>query len=179
MGEMTEVAGEGGAQAHVGTVEAVNVSNGGVPKRSVARARVSVTGVEGDRQRDLRFHGGPDRAVCLYSADLIDALAAEGAAIGPGAVGENLTLRGIPWDAMVVGTRVTIGEVEAVVTGYASPCANLRPVFGTAAVTRISQKVRPGWSRVYARVVQEGVVAAGDAVRVVPPQPAAERQRGV
>ncbi len=145
---------------------AVSVSDGGVPKRAVERARVSADGVAGDRQRDRRHHGGPARALCLYSADLIDALRGEGHAIAAGAAGENLTLRGIPWDAMAVGARFRAGTVEGEVTGYAHPCENLGPYFADEAFTRISQKVHPGWSRVYARVLTEGEVAPGDAVVV-------------
>ena len=139
----------------------MNVSEGGVPKRSVARARATTDGLAGDRQRDLEHHGGAQRALCVYSADLIDALRAEGHAITPGAAGENLTIRGVAWDAMTVGARFRAGEVEAEVTGYANPCHNLRPYFTDGRFGRISQKTHPGWSRVYARVLREGEIAAG------------------
>lgn len=139
----------------------MNVSAGGVPKRPVARARATTDGLEGDRQRDLEHHGGAQRALCVYSADLIDALRAEGHAITTGAAGENLTVRGVAWNAMTVGARFRAGEVEAEVTGYASPCHNLQPYFTDGRFGRISQKTHPGWSRVYARVLHEGEIAAG------------------
>ena len=59
------------------TVHSINVSNGGVPKLPRASAWVSSHGVEGDRQRNLMVHGGPRRAVALYSLDLIQQLQAE------------------------------------------------------------------------------------------------------
>ena len=59
------------------------------------RAWSRCDGLEGDRQRDLRFHGGPLRAVSLYSLELIEALQAEGHPIAPGAMGENLTMAGV------------------------------------------------------------------------------------
>jgi len=46
-----------GAPSRVGRVVSVNVSPGGVPKLPVDRARLSPAGVEGDRQRDLQYHG--------------------------------------------------------------------------------------------------------------------------
>ena len=52
-------------------------SDGGVPKRPLPWAQVRAEGIEGDRQEDCRYHGGPDRAVCLYSLDLIEALQGE------------------------------------------------------------------------------------------------------
>ncbi len=139
----------------------VNVSDGGVPKRAVERALVSVDGMAGDRQRDLDHHGGHERALCIYSADLIDALRAEGHAIVVGAAGENLTVRGVPWAAMTPGARFRAGTVEAEVTSYANPCGNLRAWFAGEDIARVSQKLHPGWSRVYARVLRGGVIAAG------------------
>ncbi len=152
-----------------GVVVSVNVSSGGVPKRRVERAEVSAQGMAGDRQRDLVHHGGEARALCLYSADLIDALRAEGHPIAIGDAGENLTVRGVSWDAMTVGARVRVGEVEAEITAFADPCANLRACFTDGRIGRIAQRAHPGWSRVYARVVRAGAVAVGDAVSVARP----------
>jgi MOSC domain-containing protein YiiM len=44
-------------------VHQINVSDGGVPKHPVFEAKISKEGVEGDRQKNLKVHGGPDRAV--------------------------------------------------------------------------------------------------------------------
>ena len=102
----------------------------------------------------------------MYSAELIVALQAEGNPIVPGAMGENLTLAGVDWAAMVQGATVIVGAVELALTGYASPCKNIAPAFRDEHFVRVSQKVHPGWSRVYARVVREGVISVGDVVRV-------------
>ncbi|MHB1310857.1 MAG: MOSC domain-containing protein [Gemmatimonadaceae bacterium] len=147
-----------------GVLVSINVSPGGVPKLPVASARVSESGVAGDRQRDLRFHGGADRAVCLYSMERIEALRAAGHAIAPGATGENLTVRGLDWDRVVPGARLRVGDVSLEITGFASPCASIRPAFADDNSNHISQKLHPGWSRVYARVTGEGDLRVGDAV---------------
>ena len=151
-----------------GRVAFVNVSDGGVPKRPVSRARLTRAGVEGDRQRNLKHHGGPDRAVCLWSMELIDALRGEGHPVFPGSTGENLTVTGINWSAVVPGTRLRIGRALVEVTSYTTPCRTIRASFTLWRTGRISQERHPGWSRVYARVVEEGEVAAGDPVRVEP-----------
>src|SRR5258708_13115073 len=83
-----------------GSLHSINVSNGGVPKLSRPGCAVRARGLEGDRQRDLRYHGGPSRAVCLYSLDLIRTLQAEGHPIEAGSIGENFTLTGIAWQQM-------------------------------------------------------------------------------
>jgi MOSC domain-containing protein YiiM len=135
-----------------------------VPKTSVFEALVSAQGLDGDRQRDLRYHGGPDRAVVLFSLDLIEALKAEGHPVVVGGTGENLTVSGIDWPSVVPGTNVQIGEVRLVVTAYAAPCSKVGPAFRAQNFARISQKVHPGWSRVCTRVDVGGVVRIGDRV---------------
>ena len=149
-----------------GRVVSVNVSNGGVPKHPVTGAHVSSEGLEGDRQRNLKHHGGPDRAVCLYSMDFIEELLGEGHPIAPGTVGENLTVAGIDWTLMVPGARVTVGAVELELTAYAHPCRNISDSFREGRFNRISAKTHADEARVYARVVVEGTVQPGDPVRV-------------
>ena len=143
-----------------------------MPKLPVAKCRVTVNGLVGDRQRDRHFHGGPSRAVCLYSLEVIQALQAEGHPIAAGSAGENLTVSGVDWDAMTPGRRVRVGPVLLELTRYAHPCSNLVPYFRDGGFTRISQKVHPGWGRLYARVLEEGVVRAGDTVEILDMEPA-------
>jgi MOSC domain-containing protein YiiM len=148
-------------------VHQINVSDGGVPKRPVFEARVTERGVEGDRQRNLKFHGGPDRAVCLFSLELIERLQDEGHSIDAGLSGENLTLVGLNWELMRPGVRLTVGpDIELEVTSYTSPCSQNGRWFRDDDFSRISQKQNPGWSRVYAKVLRDGVVRPGDAVEV-------------
>jgi MOSC domain-containing protein YiiM len=151
-----------------GTLVSINVSNGGVPKAPVPRAAVSATGVEGDRQRDLRYHGGPDRAVCLYAMERIAALRLEGHPIDVGTTGENLTVSGLDWNGVGPGTRLRVGETVVEVTSYAAPCKNIGGSFAGGNFGRISQKTHAGWSRIYARVLAGGQVRVGDAVELAP-----------
>lgn len=143
-------------------------SRGGVPKLAVDEALVTANGLSGDRQRDRRFHGGPNRALCLYSDDLIERLALEGHPIVRGSTGENVTIRGLDWRTVRPGARLLIGAAEVEVTAYAAPCKTIRRSFIGEDFTRISQKLHSGWSRVYCRVLREGAVRVEDAVTVVP-----------
>jgi MOSC domain-containing protein YiiM len=105
--------------------------------------------------------------VSLYAAERIAALRDEGHPITPGSTGENLTLSGLDWAALRVGDRLLVGEwVELEITGYAAPCSNIEAAFADGAFTRISEKLHPGWSRLYARVLSEGVVQVGDRVEL-------------
>ena len=146
----------------------VSVSSGGVPKTAVHEARVTTGGVEGDGHRHPRHHGGPDRAVCLYALDAIRGLQAEGHRLQPGSLGENVTIAGLDWNAVVPGARLQLGDTVLLeVTRYTSPCVNIGRSFTEGDYSRVSQQRHPGWSRVYTRVLAGGAIRAGDRVRLL------------
>ena len=145
----------------------ISVSDGGVPKLPVPETRITVHGVAGDRQRSPDIHGGPERAVCLFSLEVIEALQAEGHSIKPGSSGENLTIAGLDWAHLKPGDRLRIGDaVKLEIMNYTSPCQFNAQWFIDGNFARISQKKHPGWSRLYARVLAEGMVRPGDSVTV-------------
>jgi len=151
-----------------GLLASINLSDGGVPKLPVSEAMVTVNGVEGDRQRNLKYHGGPDRAVSLFSAERIRALQDEGHPITTGSTGENLTVSGVDWDLVMPGSHFEIGEVLLEVVTFTKPCRTIRDSFIEQKFSRMSQKHFPGWSRVYARVLREGRIRVGDPVLLTP-----------
>lgn len=146
----------------------ISISHGGVPKLPVPEARVSELGLDGDRHRNMEDHGGPERALCMFSMEQIRVLQAEGHVVSPGAIGENLTVEGLDWDRVTPGTRLELGAgVLVEVTRYTSPCFNITRFFADGDISRVSQKRSPGSSRVYARVLREGTIRQGDPVRLV------------
>ncbi|MGH7263264.1 MAG: MOSC domain-containing protein [Candidatus Rokuibacteriota bacterium] len=151
--------------AVAGRIVRINVSRGGVPKHPVARARVTALGLEGDAHRDTERHGGPERALCLFALERIEALRAEGHPMSPGTIGENLTVAGLDWDPVGPGARFRLGaDVLIEVTRYTRPCVNIGGAFRGGRYGRVSQTRHPGWSRVYARVVAPGEIRAGDPI---------------
>jgi MOSC domain-containing protein YiiM len=151
----------------------INISTGGVPKHAIPAGEVMPLGLEGDSQRDRRHHGGPERALCLFSLEHVLALQADGHPIYPGATGENVTITGLPWESLTPGARLRLGsEVLLEVTGYASPCKNITAAFLDGAINEISEKKFPGRSRVYTRVLRGGPIRPGDAVQLVAPDEA-------
>jgi len=148
-----------------GRLESIQISNGGVPKNNVASAiEVTASGLAGDRQRDLRFHGGPERAVCLFSQEQIDALRKEGHPIDRGTTGENLTISGLDWGLVRTGVRLKVGEVTLEITRPAHPCRNIAGSFADGDFSRLSAKIHPGRGRMYARVLTPGMIRPGDPV---------------
>ena len=150
-----------------GRVESINISWGGVPKTGIFEGLISEHGLDGDRQRNLRIHGGPDRAVSLYSLDVIRVLQREGHPIGVGTTGENLTLSSLDWPSVMPGTEIGIGDIRLLITTYANPCETIAASFLGGDFTRISQKLHAGSSRVYARVLSGGLIRIGDPANLI------------
>jgi MOSC domain-containing protein YiiM len=147
-----------------GVVHRINLSSGGVPKLPVAEAEINHLGIVGDQHND-HDHGGPDRALCLYSLERIVALQAEGHPIEPGTIGENITLAGLDSAELSPGDRLSLGdEVKIELTRYTSPCKTIAASFVDGDFARALQDRHPGDSRLYARVVQGGRVRQGDRV---------------
>ena len=151
----------------LGRIFQINVSEGGLPKLARFHVEVRKEGILGDKQRDTLVHGGPMRAICVYSLEKINALQEEGHPIYPGAIGENLTLSGIDWEKFHPGILLKIAEKVLIeVTSFTSPCSSLTPYFINGDYSRVSQKVHPGWARVYASVIEPGYIGIGDPVVV-------------
>ena len=163
-----------GASTATGRVVQVSVSGGGVPKLPLSRVRVTARGLDGDRQGTRKHHGRPWQAVCLWSAEVIDALAAQGHPIGYGSAGENLTLAGLDWSTVRPGLRLRVGEVLLETTALAIPCRQNARWFSDGRFGRLKDAPRR-----YARVLEDGEVAPGDVVVMEPLPVAVPGQRKV
>jgi len=170
------------------TVEAVSVSPRHTFSKASARAITLVEGfgVAGDahggttvkhRSRVARDPSQPNlRQVHLVHAEFHEELAARGFIIAAGAMGENITTRGLDLLALPVGTRLAIGPDAIVeVTGLRNPCAQLdafQPGLMSACLDRDREGNLLRKAGVMGIVVAGGVVAPGGAIRVVlPPEP--------
>ena len=135
--------------------------------------RLTRTGFEGDEQADLRVHGGPEKAVHHYPADHYPVWARElgaNARFAPGGFGENVSTCGITEDDICIGDILAIGAARVQVSQGRQPCWKLSAHTGIERMAYHVQKTaRTGW---YYRVLDPGVVAPGDAVRLLDrPQP--------
>jgi MOSC domain len=149
-------------------------------------------GVEGDahlgrtvqhRSRVARDPTQPNlRQVHLIHGELHDALRAQGFDLSPGAIGENITTRGIDLLGLPTGARLALGD-EAVVelTGLRNPCVQLdrfQPGLMAAVLGRDDAGRLVRKSGVMAIVVAGGEVRPGDAIAIeLPPPPHARLER--
>ncbi len=136
--------------------------------KSPVEGRVAVRGVNvaGDAQADFEVHGGPEQAVYAYAAEDTEWWEEQlGRSLGPGAFGENLTLRGIDVTNAVIGERWQIGTVELEVTRPRYPCWKLSARMGDEGFEkRFADARRLG---AYLRILHAGELGAGDEVRIV------------
>ena len=115
-------------------------------------------GIAGDEQANRVIHGGPDQAVCVYTADHWAWWRNEkNLACESGTFGENLTILGADEQTVGIGDRFAWGEVVLEVTQPRGPCTNvdLRHARGDLAQT-MTLTGRCGW---YMRVICEGSAA--------------------
>ena len=128
-------------------------------------------GLEGDRQADLKNHGGPDKAVYVYTLENYRYWELElGRDLPFGQFGENLTVCGMVDEAVHIGDIFRIGEVRVQVTQPRVPCYKLGiKMEDPGFVRRFHHSGRVGF---YLRVLREGTVAVGDTVELLEPDPA-------
>jgi MOSC domain-containing protein YiiM len=132
------------------------------------RIRVTTLNLEGDQQSDLTVHGGVYKAVYVYPSEHYAFWREElpGADLPWGAFGENFTTEGDLDDkAVYIGDRFRIGSAEFVVTQPRMPCFKLGLRFGRVDMPK--RFLRSGRAGFYFAVLQEGEVAAGDAIALV------------
>jgi MOSC domain-containing protein YiiM len=158
-----------------GTILQVNVSPGGLPKRPIAGGLITSLGISGDDHAHPQIHGGPEKAILLISMETIEELTARGYPLFPGAMGENLTTRGIDVRALRLGDRLRAGGAELEITRPRGPCSQL-DIYGESLGRDVYDKLvkalnpdspRWGMSGFYARVVLPGAVQPGDMITVV------------
>ena len=130
---------------------------------------VDAMGLAGDEQADRSVHGGIDKAIHHYPADHYDWWRGE---LGdaplldaPGAFGENISTLGLDEQRVCLGDHFRLGTALIEVSQARQPCWKLDHRFGVKGVmTKVVTSRRTGW---YYRVLEPGMVQAGDALALV------------
>jgi len=119
------------------------------------------TNLDGDEQADLRVHGGPDKAVCVYPVEhypwwreVLNLPEME-----PGAFGENFCVAGQSEVDVCVGDRYEVGEALVEVSQPRTPCWKLGRRWDVPKLA--DMVITSGWTGWYLRVIREGAVSAG------------------
>ncbi len=133
----------------------------GGAKKPVPRAALCFDNFDGDGQADRVNHGGPDKAVCIYPFDHYAYWEKTlGRELSPGAFSENLTVSRALETDVCIGDVFSIGGAVVQVSQPRMPCNKLAGKNGERLLVR--WVAQTGYTGFYARVLSEGVVAAGD-----------------
>ena len=158
-----------------GTVVQVSASAGGVPNHPIECGIVSSKGIAGDGWRHPQFHGVPKRAILLITAEGLDEVRAMGFPVYPGALGENLTTRGLDRHALRFGQRLRCGTATIQLTELRLPCGTIN-IYGKGIQEAIydarAMKGDPsshtwGLSGFYASVLEPGSVRSDDSIALL------------
>jgi MOSC domain-containing protein YiiM len=158
-----------------GTIVQVNISLGGLPKRAVPEALITPLGIHGDVHAHPQIHGGERKAVLLIAAEVIEDLTARGYPLFFGALGENLTTRGLTIRDIRIGDQIRAGGAMLEITQPRGPCTQLDvygeslkyDIFDQGVKQRDPRSPRWGMSGFYASVISPGPVGPGDIIAVV------------
>lgn len=142
------------------------VSTGIYKKPVDGPVAVGKLNLDGDRQADLKNHGGDCKAVYAYSYDhypyweeLLDT-----SGMPMGQFGENLTISALDESCLCIGDRLGIGDAEFVITQPRVPCFKLGIRFDNPEMPTLL--IGSGYTGIYLKVLREGLIEAGDAVEV-------------
>ncbi len=137
----------------------------GIYKEPVAgRVTIRALNLDGDRQADLRVHGGWDKAVYAYPSEFYELWRRERPELDFlwGQFGENLTTEGLLDENVSVGDRFRVGTAELVVTQPRLPCFKLGIKMGRNEF--VTEFLDRGLHGFYLAVTREGEVEAGDPI---------------
>src|SRR5258705_3304014 len=157
--------------------------NIGLPRDVISKGRSVTTGIfkepaegrvqlrplnlDGDRQADLKVHGGIYKAVYSYPGEHYNYWRRElpGVELPWGMFGENLTVEGMLESEVNIGDQFRIGSAELVVTQPRFPCYKLAVKFGRDDI--IKRFLESGRTGFYFAVQKEGDVGAGDSIEII------------
>lgn len=144
----------------------------GIFKKPVeGRVALRAGNLKGDRQADRKNHGGSCKAVYVYPFEHYAIWACELARedFTSGQFGENFSVEGMVESRIHIGDQFQIGGAVIEITQPRVPCFKLAMTMGQEDFPkRFLDSDRTGF---YCRVLKEGDVGAGDAVRCIKTDP--------
>jgi MOSC domain-containing protein YiiM len=143
----------------------------GICKRAVSGpARLTRLGFDGDGVANTRYHGGPDKAVCVYSGAHYPRWEEElGRPLPAAAFGENLTLGAFEEDQLCIGDVLELGEAQVQVTQPRQPCRT--PALRLGCEDLVDRIIRTGRCGFYLRVLDDGTVRPDDSLTLLQRHP--------
>ncbi|MBA4536949.1 MOSC domain-containing protein [Bacillus aquiflavi] len=142
----------------------------GICKKSVDEAYLSYDGFQGDGIADTRYHGGPDRAVCVYADEHYEQWEKEfNIKLPSAAFGENLTVRNMLESDICIGDIYQIGEAVVQISQGRIPCSTITKRIGVPKL--LKRIVEEGYTGYLCRVLEEGTIHKNATIKLIKPHP--------
>jgi len=132
---------------------------------------LGVEGFAGDRVSNTRYHGGPDKAVCVYPSEHYPFWREQlGTEMPFPSFGENLTTLGLLEAHACIGDTFRIGTACVQITQPRQPCGTLAGKHNEPRLVKWVNDRR--WTGFYLRVLEPGAIRANDAIEPLERDPA-------
>ncbi|PFK30103.1 MOSC domain-containing protein [Bacillus cereus] len=142
----------------------------GICKELTEEAFLSKDGFRGDGVADLRFHGGPDRAVCVYPHEHYALWEQEfQTMLPPSTFGENITVTNMLEHDVCIGDTYQLGEAIIQITQGRVPCSTISKRVGIPSI--LPRIVETGYTGYLCRVLQEGIVRKDSTIQLLEHHP--------
>ncbi|MFX3625423.1 MAG: MOSC domain-containing protein [Ectobacillus sp.] len=143
----------------------------GICKEAVDIAFLAKGGFQGDSVANTKYHGGPDRAVCIYPYEHYSMWGQEfGLQLPPAAFGENVTVTHMTEHDVCLGDIYQIGEAVIQVTQGRIPCDTISKRLNIPTI--LSRIVETGYTGYLCRVLTEGYVRKESPIKLLRQHPA-------
>lgn len=142
----------------------------GIRKETVEEAFLTTEGFRGDGVGDLHFHGGPDRAVCVYPFEHYKQWEEEfGQPLAPSTFGENITVTNMLEADIHIGDIFQLGESVIQVTQGRIPCSTITK--RTNLPFLLKRMVETGFTGYLCRVLEGGTVRRDSKITLIEQHP--------
>lgn len=142
----------------------------GICKQSIDEAFLTKEGFQGDGIADRRYHGGPDRAVCIYPYEHYSLWETEFNNIFPSSTfGENLTVSNMLEKDVYIGDIFRIGEAVIQITQGRIPCSTITKRTNNPSL--LKKMVQTGSTGYLCRVLEEGNVRKDSKITLLESHP--------
>ncbi|WP_059170763.1 MOSC domain-containing protein [Bacillus sp. FJAT-27445] len=137
-----------------------------IGKDPVAEAYLTKDGFIGDGIANTKFHGGPDRALCLYPYEHYSLWEKEfGRKLVPPVFGENITATGMQESEVYIGDIFKIGETTVQITQGRVPCSTISAFNSIDPfLKRVHETCLTGY---FFRVLEEGMITPKSEIRLI------------
>lgn len=144
-------------------IVAINISSGGIPKKSQPKIMVNINGLEGDEHNHAK-HNTPLQAVCIQDMEKLEELSQNEYFLTPGQAGENLTVKNLHVNSLSLGTILEFsGGVVLEISKVRKPCYVMDAIH-----LRLKEDA-VGRHGMYAKVLKEGMLAVGEEIKIINP----------